>query len=217
MPRSERIVRRAACTELDHVGQCVRVHAPRTDGLWQIEGVTSDTITAMTPASGVIIKKVSSHVCFVQFHGTTPPSVYAGLTPGRAYVVGTDGYPATEGDANYPGFLQQIGVATSEDELLVQPVAALVQPVHAVGGRLYEQPLLGARDGNNTDFTTELCFIASGPSAQVLYLNGQRLRAGDGNDYTVGESGGPGTGFNTITLHLQPDAKDHLTVDFVSR
>jgi hypothetical protein len=129
IPRSERIVRRASCGAGDAVGQCVRVAGPRVGPLWDVEGVTSLTINSQTPAIGVILSKSSPTECFAQFHGPAPKSLYAGLSAGQLYVVGTDGQPAAQGNTTYPPgdphVFQQIGWATSDDELVVQPVSSI--------------------------------------------------------------------------------------------
>lgn len=78
-------------------------------------------------------------------------------------------------------------------------------------------------DGIASSFTTTADFVhttpvGTGPTIAV-YHNGQRLRFGGGNDYTVSESGGPGTGFDTVDLNFTPLAApgnpDTLTVDYV--
>lgn len=200
---------------------CVRAILPRAGPLWKVGGVTSLTITDLLPASGVIIKKLSPTVCFVQFHGTVPFTVYSGLTPGRVYVVGTNGMPATYGDANYPPTggahaFQQIGVATSDDELLVHPLSSTeAQPAPPGGSRLFQQSVTGVQDGVNLVFTTALKFLASGPSRESFFVNGVLQLQGSGNDYTVSESGGPGTGYDTITMAYPPLSYDRLCVDFV--
>lgn len=200
----------------------MKVILPRVGPLWKVAGVTSLTITDLLPASGVIIKKLSPTVCFVQFHGTVPFTVYAGLTPGRVYVVGTDGKPATFGDANYPPTggahaFQQIGVATSDDELLVHPLSSAEgQPAPPGGSRFFQQAVTGAIDGLNVTFVTALKFVASGPSRETLHYNGVQLEAGAGNDYTVSESGGPGTGYDTITMLFPPILGDKISIDFAS-
>ena len=216
VPRSERIVRRATCGPSDALGKCVVVSSARNGNLWRVAGVTSGGLTAETPAVGVIVKKLSPTVCFVQFHGTTPFTVYSSLLPGRVYVVGTDGFPATVGDATYPpvsDIAQPIGIATSNDELLVQPLSGT-----AGGGgstRLFDQPLTGPQDGINETYTTDIPFVAIGPSAQSVHRNGVRQRPGLGNDYTVSESLGAGTGYNTIMFSVPPQPLEYLTIDFV--
>ena len=64
-------------------------------------------------------------------------------------------------------------------------------------------------------FTTPLKFLASGPSKESFYVNGVLQLQGVGNDYTVSESGGPGTGYGTITMAYPPLSFDRLSVDFV--
>ena len=80
----------------------------------------------------------------------------------------------------------------------------------------WDVELLGVKNGVNMVFTTPEDF------EQVLnirirtYLNGQRLLEGGGNDYTVSESGGVGTGFDTVTTAVAPQSDDNLTADFVA-
>lgn|GEM_PF-2440755 len=56
------------------------------------------------------------------------------------------------------------------------------------------------------------------PSIQVVmevYLNGQQQVRGAGADYTVSESGGPGTGYDTISFTFTPRAGDRLLVFYL--
>jgi len=75
--------------------------------------------------------------------------------------------------------------------------------------------LIGVVDGANLVFTTAEYFRNDGNHIRV-HWNGFRLRGGIGNDYVVSESGGPGTGFNTVTLVEAPRAGDVLTADYVA-
>lgn len=79
--------------------------------------------------------------------------------------------------------------------------------------------LLGTLDGVNTVFT-----IPGGekavhlpPGLQIkLYRNGVRQKLGVACDYTVSESGGLGTGFDTVTVDPAPKSYEILLVDFVA-
>lgn len=79
--------------------------------------------------------------------------------------------------------------------------------------RYFQQTLIGPQDGVNLVFTTSVKFIASGPSKESFSVNGVLLLQGSGNDYTVSESGGVGTGFDTITMAFAPRANDRLSID----
>ena len=79
--------------------------------------------------------------------------------------------------------------------------------------RYFQQALVGPLNGFNTVFTTSTKFVASGPSKESLYYNGVLLFQGPGNDYTVSESGGVGTGFDTITMSFPPRSNDRLWID----
>lgn len=70
-----------------------------------------------------------------------------------------------------------------------------------------EVPLLGPKDHGNLVFTTPDKFL---PTTVAVYFNGVRIRRGVGEDYLVSESGGPGTGYDTITL-LEPSQAPYPT------
>lgn len=56
------------------------------------------------------------------------------------------------------------------------------------------------------------------PSFQIeleVYLNGQRQILGGSGDYTVSESGGAGTGFDTISFTFTPRSADRLVVSYL--
>lgn len=56
------------------------------------------------------------------------------------------------------------------------------------------------------------------PSFQIeitVYLNGQRQVLGATEDYTVSESGGAGTGFDTVSFTFTPRSADRLIVTYL--
>lgn len=73
----------------------------------------------------------------------------------------------------------------------------------------------GVQNGINLVFTTANFFINANPGLKPqVYLNGQRLIQGE--DFTCSESGGPTTGFDTITLiYVAPRSDDNFYVDYV--
>lgn len=75
--------------------------------------------------------------------------------------------------------------------------------------------LLGIKNRINTTFTTPEIFTQKDNVVICVYWNGQRLRLGSANDYTVAESGGVGTGFDTIIMAVAPRTIDTLTADYV--
>jgi len=80
-----------------------------------------------------------------------------------------------------------------------------------------EELLLGTKNGVNLVFTTPDKFVNSGGIKIGVYLNGVRLKVGVGNDFTVSESGGVGTGFDTVTLAsgLAPLLGENLFADYI--
>lgn len=78
-----------------------------------------------------------------------------------------------------------------------------------------EVPLLGTKDHVNLLFTTPDKFL---PTTLCVYFNGMRMKKGIGNDYVVSESGGPGSGYDTITLldaGLAPYLVEQLFADYI--
>lgn len=78
--------------------------------------------------------------------------------------------------------------------------------------------LIGAQNGSNSVFTLPGSdkFTHNLPFLTIqIYLNGQRLKLLE--DYFVSESGGLGTGYDTVTLELSPLPDDVLLADYVSQ
>lgn len=74
--------------------------------------------------------------------------------------------------------------------------------------------LLGDYDGINLTFTTPEPFVQNANLNIKVYLNGQRLRLGALNDYVVAESGGPGTGYDTVVVAVPPKNFESLIADY---
>jgi hypothetical protein len=108
-------------------------------------------------------------------------------------------------------YFQQMGVATSDSELLV-----IFQGASFGGGigaaRLFQQGL--SPTGDPKVFTVPLNFRHGGVDTEILSYNGQRLIEGAGNDYVASESGGIGTGYDTITLEFTPRPASNFRVDY---
>ena len=66
----------------------------------------------------------------------------------------------------------------------------------------------------NTVFTTPTDFLHDGVSNEMVYLRGKRCLEGVGNDYVASESGGLGTGYDTITFASAPLPGDAILVDY---
>lgn len=78
------------------------------------------------------------------------------------------------------------------------------------------QALVGPRSGSNYAFTTpgNEKFTHNLPYLTIhVYFNGVRQTFID--DYYIAESGGPGTGYDTVILSVAPRTWDHLTVDYI--
>lgn len=79
------------------------------------------------------------------------------------------------------------------------------------------QNLVGAKDGSNLTYRTPGFekFTHNLPFLDIsVFFNGSRLALLD--DYMISESGGSGTGFDSIMLLVPPPlANDHLFADYV--
>ena len=78
------------------------------------------------------------------------------------------------------------------------------------------QSLVGPKNGINVIFTTPGLekFTHNLPFLDInVYYNGVRQTLLD--DYLVAESGGPGTGFDTVIMSIPPLSNDHLTADYI--
>lgn len=77
----------------------------------------------------------------------------------------------------------------------------------------------GAKDGVNLVYTLPDSdkAIHAAPGAQIkVYWNGQRLAVGATCDFIVSESGGAGTGYDTVTLLTRPPkSTDVLYADYL--
>lgn len=78
-------------------------------------------------------------------------------------------------------------------------------------GRVFNATPSGSIDGSNAIFTTTSAFLSG---SEAVFYNGIRQMEGVGCDYVRSESGGAGTGFDTLTFAEPPRSGDVLTIDF---
>lgn len=83
-----------------------------------------------------------------------------------------------------------------------------------IGRLLTGQLVIGAVDGVNATFTTARPFLHSSDFEELVYLRGVRRFEGVGCDYVAAESGGPGTGFDTITFQKAPKVGNNILIDY---
>ena len=87
----------------------------------------------------------------------------------------------------------------------------------AVSTRIFNENLTGLVNGANTTFTVVADFVAGN---EAVYFNGVRQLEGVGSDYARSESGGVGTGYDTITFaeaprnRPGPKTDDAVTIDY---
>lgn len=97
----------------------------------------------------------------------------------------------------------------------------ILQPAPGGGSGLvlqrmrWNKDLVGVKDGANPVFTTPEVFVQDGELVIRVYKNGVRQRLGSTDDYTVSESGGAGSGYDTVTFNgPAPQSNDGLTADY---
>ena len=97
----------------------------------------------------------------------------------------------------------------------------ILQPVIGAGGLELHRigvPLVGTKDGTNDTFTTLPEFFFQTANLKIkVFWQGRRL--GLFEDYVVLESGGAGTGYDTVKLlwttgELLPRSTDKLIADY---
>lgn len=211
VPRKRENVALAACLAADAVGNIVYIRDIFNGTRYRV-GSADPSDGDKMPGVAIILSKQSPTACWVQFQGFT--DLYSGLTPGEAYFVGSDSKPAAVIDGNFPGAgsqKQQIGVATDDDELLFRAMDVIGE-TGTSGGRYYNQPMTPT--GDPKVFNTIMPFTHLGVGPEQVFYNGQKLEEGASSDYVASESGGLGSGYDTITLGFTPRPGSNWAVDF---
>lgn len=218
IPRALRLFQRkrvrALCDSADALGNCAYISGDLSAEKYQIRSA-DPTDSAKMPAIGVIIEKPSATECVLQVIGEIPDTLYSGLTPGGQLYVGLDS--KLTHTPPHGSYVQHAGEAFGAEEPFFWPFAE-VQGV-TTGQYLTNRPLAGALDKANRVFTTLESFL---PDTFTLTHNGRRLeRAGipmpSSGDYHLSESGGAGSGFDTVTiLRFSPSSRSKLYADYVS-
>ncbi len=92
---------------------------------------------------------------------------------------------------------------------------------HSTSGGIFrlrwDVELVGQKNGSNTIFKLPMFakFVHDGEMKIRVHMNGQRLHEGASNDFTVLESGGPGSGFDTVILAVAPNSWEQITADYM--
>ena len=101
-------------------------------------------------------------------------------------------------------------------QIVFNPISGEFDFIRRPGeGQVVGEVPSGTVNGVNTTFTTSKNFLED---SIAVYLNGQRMTEGSSSDSTVSESGGLGTGFDTIDFTFAPKNvggyTDQITVDY---
>ena len=132
--------------------------------------------------------------------------VLSGATPGTVYYLAAAGGLQTEMPLGAGDRIVVIGYASSSLDLEV-----LIHEIPVTHRLRFGVEPNGVKNGVNTVFQTPENFVQA--SLQV-YFNGVRIHEGGGNDFIVSESGGAGTGYDTLDLVVPPFSFDRLVVDY---
>jgi hypothetical protein len=84
--------------------------------------------------------------------------------------------------------------------MLLQPITP--NSISVLQNMRWDVPLVGVRDSYNDLFTTPEKFIQTATVKIRVYVSGRRLTSA--RDYLVSESGGVGTGYDTVLLLFPP-------------
>ncbi len=102
--------------------------------------------------------------------------------------------------------------------LLTSQGSAGVSPLALALFLREDEQLVGATNGANITFLIpdSKKALNQEPGVKVkVYYNGQRLHEGGVNDFIVIESGGAGTGFDTVLLSFPPLSGDLVSADYI--
>lgn len=115
--------------------------------------------------------------------------------------------PFPVGKRNEVGFTEIFGrMAQAIDTLCgLTPLEA------AAAVRIFNETPTGAVDGVNADFKPASRYRKG---REAVYRNGLRQRSGAGYDYVPVESGGAGTGYDTIRFETAPLVGDWIMIDY---
>lgn len=134
--------------------------------------------------------------------------VLTGATPGVPLFLSATGGLQTALPIGVGDRVVVVGYASSPTDLEV-----LIHEVPVTHRLRYGVEPVGARNGVNHSYVVPEYFVAE---ALRVYLNGQRLYAGTGNDFEMLESGGVGSGYDTIVMAIAPLSVDRLILDYVT-
>jgi hypothetical protein len=80
------------------------------------------------------------------------------------------------------------------------------------GFDVQDDSLIGIQNSVNAIFTTHDKFKHAGQFKEVIFVNGLRNHIPE--DYSIMESGGPGTGYDTVIFTDPPLVDDLITIDY---
>ncbi len=107
----------------------------------------------------------------------------------------------------------------NDDQKTFLQVAGVVDGLIPAGGTgtggfdIQDAALIGVQNNINAIFTTSTKFKHTDPNLkEIIFVNGLRQHIPE--DYFVAESGGLGTGYDTVVFVVPPFPDDILTIDY---
>lgn len=236
----------AVCQSTDQLFKCVYISGDGVGDVYQVSTCDPSDKLKM-PAIGVIIEKESATECIVQLFGEIK-GIYAGLPPNSPLYVSWSGDLSVTPPSIISGeiYIQNVGRVLSSGIPFFWPLSNLVRRYDSstdnkalkydqedevldeitIGGptpstyALFNRSLIGFYDGANRVYETPEKFL---PETLRVYHNGRRLKLASSpnptyGDYYPSESGGVGTGYNTITiLTFSPVQVSRLWADYYTQ
>lgn len=199
-------------TEDVHLGDFyTKVPKPQVFGPCDVElGVVETFKTSVEIMQSVSLQKaiaegkVSLGITFTQDEIDSGFDIWPGLSAGTTNLDILDEGVLLTPTPESINFVGAIVTATAVGNAVTVTVAGS-------STRIYNEQPAGVFDAVNDTFTTSVDYV---PGTEALYYNGVRLTEGALNDYTRVESGGVGTGYDTLVVACPPLPGERLLVDF---
>jgi len=111
--------------------------------------------------------------------------------------------PITVQDESQTTVIEDVDTITVPDGTLTEPAPQEAKLDFTSASSIVDEPLIGTINSVNTVFATSQNYL---PGLEMVFFEGVRIRE-DCGDYFRSESGGIGTGFDTITFVDPPRAR----------
>jgi hypothetical protein len=179
---------------------------PNDLGIVETFKTSVEIMRSVTLQKAIADGKVSLGITFTQFEIDSGFDIWPGLKAGAANIdILDEGVLLT----STPTSIDFVGDGVTGTVVGTDVTITILGSL--AGDRVYNEDLTGTYDSVNATFTTAANFD---PGSEIVVYNGQRLREGALFDYVRAESGGAGTGFDTIVVACPPLSGEWLAIDY---